>query len=120
MKKLTTTTSAQTLKIIPRTYATTVTLNLRDDSTNTSVSYSVTPTTSGDYMVLSQAFALKEGRYYDLEVKEGTAVIYKDKVFCTDQTVAQTTNNYYTINSGEYTTDSTFDNELILVWAISV
>tara|TARA_B100001057_G_C22319657_1_gene745245 strand:+ start:147 stop:494 length:348 start_codon:yes stop_codon:yes gene_type:complete len=115
MKKLTTSTSAQTLKIIPRTYATSVTLGLRDDSTNTEVSYTVTPTTSGDYMVLSQAFALKEGRYYDLEVKEGTAVIYKDKIFCTDQTIAQTTNNYYTVNSGEYTIDASYDNDIIIV-----
>ena len=84
MKKLTTTTSAQTLKIIPRTYATSVTLNLRDDSTNTSVSYTVTPTTSGDYMVLSQAFALKEGRYYDLEVKRVQQLFIKTK--CSVQT----------------------------------
>tara|TARA_R100000278_G_scaffold84697_1_gene64792 strand:+ start:1329 stop:1676 length:348 start_codon:yes stop_codon:yes gene_type:complete len=115
MKKLTTSTSSQTLKIIPRTYASSVTLSVRDDSANTSVSYTVTPTKTGDYMVLDQAFALKEGRYYDLEVKEGSDVIYKDKIFCTDQTVQQSTNNYYTINSGTYTTDTTYDNELILL-----
>ena len=115
MKKLTTSTSSQTLKIIPRSYVSSVSVSVRDDSANTSVSYTVTPTTSGDYMVLSQAFSLKEGRYYDLEVKDGSNVIYKDKIFCTDQTVQQSTNNYYTINSGEYTTDTTYDNELILV-----
>jgi len=115
MKKLTTSASAQILKIIPRTYASSVTLSVRDDSTNTSVSYSVTPTTSRDYMVLSQAFSLKEGRYYDLEVKEGAIVIYKDRLFCTDQTVSQITNNYYTVNSSEFNYNATYDNDIILV-----
>ena len=53
MKKLTTSTSSQTLKIIPRSYASSVTLTVRDDSANTSVNYTVTPTTSGDYLVLN-------------------------------------------------------------------
>ena len=66
MKHLTTSTDAQTIKIIPRSYVTSATLKLRDDSTNTEVSYSVTPTTEGNYLVVTNAYTLIEGRFYDL------------------------------------------------------
>tara|TARA_B100000925_G_C21958459_1_gene452257 strand:- start:185 stop:532 length:348 start_codon:yes stop_codon:yes gene_type:complete len=115
MIKLTTSTDAQTIKVIPRSYATNVSLIFRDDSTNTSVTYTSSATTNKNHLVISQALALKEGRFYDLTIKEGTSVIYKDKVFCTDQTVDQDTNNYYTVNQGEYTTETTYDNDYIIL-----
>jgi len=58
---------------------------------------------------------LKEGYYYDLELTSSGATIYKDKVFCTDQTVNQATNSHYTVNSGEYTTDTSYDNDYIII-----
>ena len=115
MIKLTTSTDAQTIKVITRSYATNVSLIFRDDSTNTSVTYTSSATTNKNHLVISQALALKEGRFYDLTIKEGTSVIYKDKVFCTDQTVDQDTNNYYTVNQGEYTTETTYDNDYIIL-----
>ncbi len=115
MIHLTTSTDAQTVKVIPRSYASNVSMILRDDSTNAEVTYSVSTTTDKDYLVLSQAFALVEGRFYDLTIKEGSAVIYKDKVFCTDQTIDQDTNNYYSINDGEYTSDTSYDNDYIIL-----
>ena len=115
MIKLTTSTDAQTIKVIPRSYATNVSLIFRDDSTNTSVTYTSSATTNKNHLVISQALALKEGRFYDLTIKEGASVIYKDKVFCTDQTVDQDTNNYYTVNQGEYTTETTYDNDYIIL-----
>ena len=115
MIKLTTSTDAQTIKIIPRSYATNVSLIFRDDSTNTSVTYTSSAATNKNHLVISQALALKEGRFYDLTIKEGTSVIYKDKVFCTDQTVDQDTNNYYTVNQGEYTIETTYDNDYIIL-----
>ena len=45
MIKLTTSTDAQTIKVIPRSYATSVSMVFRDDSTNTSVTYSTSATT---------------------------------------------------------------------------
>ncbi len=112
---LSTTTDAQTIKVIPREYVTTATMKLRDDTANTEVSYSVSPTTNRNYMQISQALSLKEGRYYDLTILDGTNVIYKDKIFCTSQTVDQSSNDYYTINESEYTTDTTFDNDYIVL-----
>ena len=116
MIHLTTTSSAQTLKIIPRSYASTVSMILRDDSTNTSTTYgSISTSTDKNYLVISQALSpvLVEGRFYDMTVKEGSSVIYKDKIFCTDQTISS-----YSVNSGEYTVptgNDQYDNDYIII-----
>lgn len=116
MISLTTSSSAQTLKIIPRSYASSVTMILRDDSTNTSTTYtSISTSTDKNYLVISQALnpVLVEGRFYDLTIKEGSNIIYKDKIFCTDQTISD-----YSVNSGEYTIptgDDKFDNDYIII-----
>jgi hypothetical protein len=116
MKILTTSTSNQTIKVVPREYVTTASLVLRDDTTNTETTDSVTPTTIGDYLQIENADTLKESRFYDLTLKNsGGSVIYKDKVFCTDQTVDQSTNNYYSVNDSVYTTDTTYDDDYILL-----
>ena len=116
MKHLTTSASAQTLKIIPRSYASTVSMILRDDSTNTSTTYSsISTSTDKNYLVISQALnpVLVEGRFYDMTVKEGSSVIYKDKIFCTNQTISN-----YSVNSGEYTVptgNDQYDNDYIII-----
>lgn len=115
MQILTTSSAPQTIRIIPRTYATNISMIFRDDSTNTTVSYTSSATTDKNYLVISESLSLTEGRFYDLTIKEGASVIYKDKVFCTDQTVDQDTNNYYSVNQGEYTTETTYDNDYIIL-----
>lgn len=120
MIHLTTSASAQTLKVIPRSYASSVSMILRDDSTNTSTTYSsISTSTDKNYLVVSQALSpvLVEGRFYDLTIKEGSNVIYKDKVFCTDQAVAS-----YSVNNNEYTIptgDDVHDNDYIVIWKIN-
>ncbi len=118
MIHLTTSASAQSIKIIPRSYASSVSMVLRDDSTNTfSTMSSISTSTDKNYLVGSQELSpvLVEGRFYDLTIKEGTNVIYKDKVFCSDQTINQTNNDYYSVNSGEYTTENSFDNDYLII-----
>lgn len=152
MKVLTTSAEAQTLKVIPRVYTNSVTIMLRDDSTNDEVSF-ILPTCEikGDYLDLSTIFSLKEGRFYDLKIYEirgsykefknrvislgGTFtnntcllsflqaqdlvnqseldVIYKDKIFCTDQTINQNTNSYYSVNKNTYI-NAPSDNDYII------
>jgi len=120
MIRLTTSASAQTLKIIPRSYASTVSMILRDDTKNTSTTYSsISTSTDKNYLVISQALSpvLVEGRFYDLTVKEGSNVIYKDKIFCTDQAVSS-----YSVNNNEYTIptgDDVHDNDYIVIWKIN-
>ena len=110
MKILTTSTSAQTLKIIPREYQANIDVILRDNSTNESTTYSVATSTSGDYITFNLTLALVENRFYDLTCKFGSDVIYKDKIFCTDQTIAN-----YTVNEGQYTTENSYDNDYIIL-----
>ena len=75
MKVLTTSTNQQTINVIPRSYVASVTLKLRDDSTNEITTASVNTVTDKDYLTLSYAFNLKEGRYYDLTLLNGSDVI---------------------------------------------
>lgn len=116
MKILTTSTDNQTIKVVPREYVSTASLVLRDDSTDTETTDSVSPTTIGDYLQIVNAYTLKEGRFYDLTLKNsGGSVIYKDKIFCTNQTVDQSSNDYYTINDSVYTSDTTYDDDYIII-----
>ena len=141
MKHLLPTSSIQNIKIIPREYSTSVTMVLRDDSTNDEVSF-VLPTAviNKNYLELSAIFNLKEGRFYDVKVYQikgsyeefkkrvislsGTFenntclltflesedlinttdldIIYRDKIFCTSQSINQSNNEHYTVNKDQY------------------
>jgi len=141
MKHLLPTTNTQTLNIIPRVYSVNVIIKLRDDSTDNEVSF-VLPSAviNKNYLELSTALSLKEGRFYDLKVYDlkvsyksfkervvslgGTFedntclltflqsdelleatdldIIYRDKIFCTDQSTNQSNNEHYTVNKDVY------------------
>tara|TARA_R100000687_G_C6435815_1_gene158075 strand:- start:975 stop:1352 length:378 start_codon:yes stop_codon:yes gene_type:complete len=125
MIHLTSTASAQTIKVIPRSYLSSVKMTVRDDSTNTSTSYTeVSATTDKNYLVISKAFdpVLVDGRFYDLTIEEVSGVfsnvIYKDKIFCANQLISQSNNLYYSVNKNEYTNpsgDDKHDNDYIIV-----
>ena len=114
MKVLSTSTEEQTLKVIPREYVASVTLKLRDDSTNEVTTANVNTVTDKDYLSLSYSFNLKEGRYYNLTLLNGTEVIYLDKIFCTDQTIDQDTNSYYSVNKDEYDSKAGNNDYIVL------
>jgi hypothetical protein len=139
MKILTTSVADQTIRIIPRSYPDDITIIVRDDSTNTETTYTLDSMEwensdeewqtveanwnsaggyyeENDYLVITNQYALVEGRFYDLTIKnELNKVIYKDKIFCTDQTIDESTNNYYTVNQNEYTVENTYDNDYIIL-----
>ena len=108
MKHLLPITTSQTIKIIPRVYSANVTLKLRDDSSNTTVTILPTSVVSGNYIELSNIYDLKDGRFYDLKIYNGQGavteldIIYRDKIFCTTQPTDQLQNEYYTVNKNEY------------------
>jgi len=114
MKHLTATTDSQTIKIIPRIYSTSVTIKLRDDSANTEVVLTPSAVVNKNYLELSSVFVLKEGRFYDLKVYSGTNIIYRDKVFCTDQSTNQSNNEHYSVNKDEYVQESGNNDFIIL------
>ena len=117
--------SEQTIQILPREYTTSIVLLLRDDSTNNET-YLELPTTivNGNYLDITEVFTLSEGRFYDLSVYKVELgyvladlteldVIYKDKIFCTAQSVDQNTNTFYTPNKSEYIEQSA-NNDFII------
>ena len=110
---LTTSATAQSLSIIPRSYVSTFTLSIRDDSTNVVKTYSITnAVTSGNYLNFNNIFnpILVENHFYDLRLIVGGETIYRDRIFCTDQTIDQSNNDYYDLNEGKFTTYNGFDN----------
>lgn len=116
---LTTSASAQTFKVIPRDYTLTeFTMSIRDDSTNVTVTYNITGvTTSGNYRTFQNTFSpvLVSNHFYDMNLYAGTNIIFKDRIFCTDQTINQVDNDYYNLNEGQFTTDDSYNNEYIVV-----
>lgn len=120
MKHLLPSTDSQTIKIIPRVYSTSVTLKLRDDSSNTTTTILPTASVVGNYLQLSSVFDLKEGRFYDLKIYNGQGsvteldIIYRDKIFCTSQSTNQSSNDYYTVNKDEYK-EKSGDNDFIIL-----
>ena len=115
--KLIGTNGNKTFKVIPRQFINgAITVNLTSESTGTIINKTPTASTVGNYMSFDGVFGtLTEGDFYTLDIKNGTAVIYKDRVFCTDQTVNQVNNDYYSVNDGEYTTENSFDNDYIIL-----
>ena len=124
MKILTTSASAQNIAIIPRQFLSSYKLIVKDEAANTEIfNGEVTASASDNYRTLSVTFdpVLKEGRFYTMEVRNtlvDTLIYYKDKIFCTDQTVNQANNNYYDINKDEYDFDDTaasHSNDYIII-----
>ena len=92
MKILKTSTGSQSIKFVPRAEESSVVFTITDKNKRT--------------------FALVEGTSYFFEVKNSSGdLIYRDTVFCTDQTDYQK----YTVNQGEYVTENTHDNDFIVL-----
>ena len=120
MKHLLPTTNAQTIKIIPRVYSTSVTIKLRDDSTNDETIILPSAIINKNYVELTNVFTLFEGRFYDLKVYNGQGsvteadIIYRDKIFCTAQSTNQSNNEHYTVNKDVYKEKSGNNDFIIL------
>jgi hypothetical protein len=97
---------AQDFKIIPRTYAAD-SMIITNEMTGTSTTYAITATQSTYYLTFSKAVTLKENNFYQLTVKNGSDIVYKDRIFCTNQTVSD-----YTVNNNEYE-DYSSDNDYL-------
>jgi len=76
------------------------TYTLTDESTKEAITNSINATLSGNYYTADLNFSPVEGRYYYLEIKQGDAVAYRGKLFCTNQSDLEK----YTINANTYTT----------------
>jgi len=104
---LTTSTSAQELKFIPRDYAAD-SIVLTDEQANTSSTISATFTKDGYYLKADISFTLVEDRFYTFNALNGSKTVYKGRIFCTNQTVSD-----YSINKNVYTENES-TNEYIV------
>lgn len=99
---------SQTFKFIPRSLGAD-SMIIEDDAENTSVTIDITPTIDRYYLSVSEVLTLVEGRFYTIKVLNGLDVVYKDKIFCTNQTVSS-----YSINDNEYVQHST-NNDFVII-----
>jgi hypothetical protein len=126
---------SQTIKFIPREYLAD-TLILRNETTNTFVIYNPTFEIEGYYLKCTLALDLKENNFYTLTVLKnalsftadntiitvdnniltadmtqlgyGNLIVYKDKIFCTNQN-----KSVFSVNDNEYVSHAT-TNEYIV------
>ena len=98
----------QTIKFIPRanTYNTLIVTN---ESTNVSENITIVSSLVGDYYnEIVASFDLTKDTFYSLTIKNNSDIVFKDKVFCTNQTIPT-----FSVNSGQYTSNSS-NNDFIL------
>ena len=105
--------SAQNLDFIPRSFTSGNTYNVTivNEQTNTEVyNQDVTSITENLYYNrLNAIFDVKQDNFYMVTVKSGIDVVFKDKVFCTNQTISD-----FTVNESQYTEQDT-TNEFIFI-----
>jgi len=89
--------TAQTVRFIPTRRSSGTSLILKNETTNASTTYSITTTATSYYLTFSKILTLKEGHFYEMTILDGAELVYRDKVFCTNQTIAT-----YSINKDEY------------------
>jgi hypothetical protein len=98
---LSTSTSEQTFNCIPRGAFDTMTI--LDEQNNTTETVAITDIVYGDYVTaVSAEFTLLEGRFYSLTLLNGTDVMFKDKLFCTDKALVN-----FSVNDGQYISNAT-------------
>jgi hypothetical protein len=122
----------QTIRVIPRSYPSSLTLTLRDDQTNDVVTYAAGFSIDNDYLVIDNIYSLREFHFYDLSVLDQDGdVIYKDKIFCTNEPIADFSVNASTEtwleanvewqsyaqdwDGTEYISEPTYDNDYIIL-----
>ena len=106
--------SAQNLDFIPRSFTSGNTYNVTivNEQTNTEI-YNQNVTSISEnlyYNRLNAIFGVKQDNFYMVTIKSGTNVVFKDKIFCTNQTIAD-----YTVNNSQYTEQSS-TNEFIFIY----
>jgi len=103
----------QIFSFIPRSYTDGLEYSviITNETTNTEAYNStVTSFTAEDYFYKhADVFTLTEDTMYTLEIKQDTSVVYRDKIFCTNQAATA-----YSVNNTVYTEQSE-DNEFIVL-----
>jgi hypothetical protein len=105
---LTPSTSAQTFSFIPR-FENYTTMAITDEQTNVTTTVTITSSTQGAYVnTITATFALVDNHTYTLLLSNGATICHKDKVFCTNQSIAT-----FSVNNGQYTSNTTTNTFIV-------
>jgi len=105
---LTTSTNPQTFALIPRS-GNFDSVEITDDQTNETIIVQVWDYTAGDYYsTLEVEVALVENHFYNLVLKDGTNIVYRDRIFCTDQPIVT-----FSVNNGQYVSNATTNTFIV-------
>ena len=106
---LTTSTAAQSFSFIPRTAGYNL-MQITDEIENKTATVAITSSVIGGYVnTITAAFALVEARSYLLTLKNGSTIIYRDKIYCTDSPLTN-----FSVNHNQYT-QNVSNNEFIVI-----
>lgn len=108
-------TNPQSFKFIPRS-KTYDGLFIKDESTNVETQITISSSSSNDYYesitatfhIASPLFNLVEDRFYRLLIKNGTDIVYRDRIFVTNQVIAN-----FNVNENVYQSNAS-TNEFII------
>ena len=82
---------------------------ITDEQTNETTEVAIHTLTIGDYTnIITAEFALVENHFYMIELRNGANVVFKDKLFCTDQQLVT-----FSVNNGQYVVNSTLNDFII-------
>ena len=85
------------------------TLELTDEQTNDTTEVEILDSVVGEYYHTIEAiFDLVENHFYMLVLKNGSDIVFKDKVFCTNQPIVS-----FSVNNGQYTSSTTTNDFII-------
>ena len=92
----------QLLRFIPRSRIFD-SVKITDEQTNVTTIINSYTFEAGDYWCsLSAVFNLKENHFYTIEIKNENTIVFRDKIFCTDQSTSS-----FSVNNAQYTSNST-------------
>lgn len=98
----------QTLRFIPRSRIFD-SVKITDEQTNVTAIINSYTFEAGDYWCsLSAVFNLKENHFYTIEIKNNTTIVFRDKIFCTDQSTSS-----FSVNNAQYTSNNTTNTFIV-------
>lgn len=97
----------QTFSLITRV-GTITDILLVNEQTNNNIYLDFTTTEGSYYTNIEAIFSLVENNFYTLTAFNEDEIIYRDKIFCTDQPIVT-----FSVNNGQYTSNTT-TNEYIV------
>ena len=98
----------QILRFIPRSRIFD-SVKITDEQTNVTTIINSYTFEAGDYWCsLSAIFNLKENHFYTIEIKNENTIVFRDKIFCTDQSTSS-----FSVNNAQYTSNNTTNTFIV-------